>query len=107
MAESGFVKIAEMGDLSPGEMMAVDVGDQRILLANVDGNVCAIDDTCTHAYASLSDGDLSGNEVECPLHGATFNVHTGEVLTPPAPDSVKAYELRIEGQDILLGPSKA
>lgn len=107
MAESGFVKIAEVGDLSPGEMKMVEVGDERILLANVDGAVHAIEDICSHAYASLADGDLNGDEVECPLHGSAFNLLTGEALTPPASDSVKVYELRVEGQDILLGPSKS
>ncbi len=105
MAESGFVKVAQVGDLSPGEMIAVEVGQDRVLLANVGGNIHAIDDICSHAYASLSEGDLSGEEVECPLHGSAFNVITGEVLTPPADESVRVYQLRIDGDDILLGPA--
>ncbi len=106
MAEAGFVKVAQMDDLSPGEMMMVEVGEDRILLANVEGNVHAIEDICSHAYASLSEGDLNGDEVECPLHGSAFNLITGEAMTPPADESVKVYELRIEGQDILLGPAR-
>ncbi len=105
MAESGFVKVAQVGDLSPGEMIAVEVGGDRVLLANVGGNIHAIDDICSHAYASLSEGDLSGEEVECPLHGSAFNVITGEVLTPPADESIRVYQLRIDGDDILLGPA--
>lgn len=105
MAEPEFVKVAETGDLSPGEMMAVEVGNRRVLLANVDGQMHAVDDTCSHAYASLSDGDLAGEEVECPLHGATFDLRTGEALTPPASDNVKVHQVRVEGQDILLGLS--
>ena len=107
MAKPGFVKVAQVGDLAPGEMMAVDVGQERILLANVDGNVHAIEDICSHAYASLSEGDLNGEEVECPLHGSAFNLLTGEAMSPPADESVKVYQLRIEGPDILLGPPKA
>ncbi len=107
MADAGFVKVAQLDDLSPGEMMMVEVGDDRILLANVEGNVHAIEDICSHAYASLSEGDLNGDEVECPLHGSAFNLITGEAMTPPADASVKVYELRIEGQDILLGPAKS
>ena len=106
MAEAGFVKVAQLDDLSPGEMMMVEVGDDRILLANVEGKVHAIEDICSHAYASLSEGDLSGQEVECPLHGGAFDLVSGEAVTPPATESVKVYELRIEGQDILLGPAK-
>ena len=107
MAEAGFVKVAQLDDLPPGEMMMVEVGDDRILLANVEGKVHAIEDICSHAYASLSEGDLSGQEVECPLHGGAFDLVSGEAVTPPATESVKVYELRIEGQDILLGPAKS
>ena len=106
MAESGFVKIAQMSDVPPGAMMAVDVGEDRILLANIDGNVYACDDICSHAFASLAEGDLTGDEVECPLHGSAFNLITGEAVTPPADESIRVYQLRIEGQDILLGPPK-
>ncbi len=106
MAESGFVKVAEVNDLPPGEMMVVQPGGEQILLVNVGGNVYACDDICSHAFASLSEGDLSGEEVECPLHGSAFNVTTGEALTPPAFDSIKTYQIRVEGEDILLGPAK-
>ena len=106
MADAGFVKVAQIDDLSPGEMMMVEVGDGRILLANVEGNVHAIDDICSHAYASLSEGDLNGQEVECPLHGSAFDLVSGEAMTPPADEKVKVYEVRIDGQDILVGPAR-
>ena len=106
MADAGFVKVAQIDDLSPGEMMMVEVGDGRILLANVEGNVHAIDDICSHAYASLSEGDLNGQEVECPLHGSAFDLVSGEAMTPPAEEKVKVYEVRIDGQDILVGPAR-
>ena len=106
MAESGFVKVAEVGEISPGDMKVVEVGENQILLVNVDGNIHACDDICSHAYASLSEGDLNGDEVECPLHGSAFNIITGEALTPPAEDSIRVFEVRIEGQDVLVGPAK-
>ena len=59
MADAGYVKVAQLDELSPGEMMVVEVGDDRILLANVEGNVHAIEDICSHAFASLSEGELS------------------------------------------------
>ena len=107
MAESGYVKVAEVGELSPGDMKTVEVGEEQILIVNIDGNIHACDDICSHAYASLSEGDLNGEEVECPLHGSAFNVTTGEVLTPPADENVRVFEVRIEGQDILIGPPKS
>lgn len=105
MADTGFVKVAEVGELSPGDMKMVEIGDDQILLVNVGGKIHAIDDVCSHAYASLSDGDLNGEEVECPLHGSVFNVTTGEVIGPPADESLRVFNLRIEGQDILVGPA--
>ena len=107
MADAGYVKVAQLDELSPGEMMVVEMGEERILLANVEGNIHAIDDICSHAYASLSEGDLNGQEVECPLHGASFDLVTGAPITPPATENIKVYELRVEGQDILLGPAKS
>ena len=104
MAESGFVKVADLGELSPGDMKAVDVGGEQVLLVNVDGTIYACDEICSHAYAGLSEGDLNGNEIECPLHGANFNVTTGECLTPPAEDNLRVYPVQIDGQDILVGP---
>ena len=107
MADSGFVKVAETGDLSPGEMKSVVLGQEEVLLANVNGNFYVIGDTCTHAMGQLSQGELDGEQVECPVHGAIFSVITGEVVSPPAAEGVNAYEVRISGQDILVGPAKA
>jgi len=106
MAERGFVKVAEVGELSPGDMKAVEIGQDQILLANVDGAIYACDDTCTHSFASLAEGDLDGDTVECPLHGATFNVTSGKATKPPAFDNIRVFEVRIQGQDILVGPPK-
>jgi len=106
VADSRFVKVAETGDLSPGEMKSVVLGQEEVLLANVDGNFYVIANTCTHAMGPLSQGELDGEQVECPVHGAIFSVITGEVVSPPAAEGVNAYEVRISGQDILVGPAK-
>jgi nitrite reductase/ring-hydroxylating ferredoxin subunit len=107
MVSEGFVKVAEVGDITPGDMKMVKVGNEEVLLVNVDGDIHACDDICTHSYASLSEGDLSGTDIECPLHGALFNVTTGEVITPPATLALRVFQVRIEGQDILVGPPAA
>ena len=105
MADDGFVKVAQVSEINPGEMISVDFpsGD-AVLIANVDGNIHACDDICSHAYASLSEGDINGPEIECPLHGALFNVTTGEALTPPADAPIKVYRVQVEGDDILVAP---
>jgi nitrite reductase/ring-hydroxylating ferredoxin subunit len=106
MAEVTFVKVAEVGELPPGEMKMVEVRDAQILLANVGGNIYACDNVCTHAGAPLSDGELDEDQVECPLHGSVFNVVTGVVIGPPAFENLRLFQVTIEGPDILVGPPK-
>ena len=107
MADPGFVKVAQVSEIKPGEMIAVEVDSEQVLLANVDGSIHAVDDICSHAYASLSEGDLNGAEVECPLHGGSFNVTTGEAMGPPADEPVRVYKVQIDGDDILVGPANS
>ncbi len=95
MAGTAFVKVAEVGELSPGEMKMVEVGENQILLANVAGNIWACDNICTHAGAPLSDGELDEDQVECPLHGSVFNVVTGEVIGPPAAENLGPFQVII------------
>src|SRR5690625_4171586 len=82
MAE--FVTVAQSNELEPGQCKQVVVDGHKIALYNVDGTIYATDDTCSHAEASLSEGCLRGDEIECPKHGARFNVRTGEALSLPA-----------------------
>lgn len=97
-----FVKVGKVEDLAPGKMMQVIVGEQRILLANVDGRYYATDDTCTHEDASLSAGSLRGALVKCPLHGSRFDVRTGRAMEEPAEEDLKTYAVRLEGNSILI-----
>jgi 3-phenylpropionate/trans-cinnamate dioxygenase ferredoxin subunit len=100
MAE--WVKVSEVGDPAPGEVKVVTPGEARIALANVDGEYYAIDDVCTHDGGSLDQGEVFDYEIECPRHGAHFDVRTGKALTLPAIFPVKTYPVRIEGNDILI-----
>jgi 3-phenylpropionate/trans-cinnamate dioxygenase ferredoxin subunit len=102
MADAGFIKVAQVSEIKPGEMMAVEVENEQVLLVNVDGNIHAVDDICSHAYASLSEGDLRGEEVECPLHGGAFSCITGAPVNPPANESLRVFSVQIEGDDILV-----
>ena len=88
-------------------MKRIDVRGRRILLANVDGRICAVDDTCTHEDASLSTGVLKGELVKCPLHGSRFNVCTGKAQEEPAEEDLTAYPVRLEGERILVGLPEA
>ena len=104
MADSGFIKVAQVSELKTGEMIEVTIGDDQVLLTNIEGNFHAIDDVCSHAYACLSDGDIDGEEVECPLHGGSFNAMTGAPVNPPAEEPLRVFQIKIEGDDIFVAP---
>lgn len=101
----GFVKVARAGDIKRGEMKAVEVDGERILIANVGGELYAVAEACTHEDFPLGEGFLEGAEVECALHGSRFNVRTGEPSQEPATEPLKRYAVRVEGGDVLVGPA--
>ena len=105
MADAGFIKVAQVSELKTGEMMAVTIGDDQVLLTNIDGNFHAIDDVCSHAYACLTDGDINGAEVDCPHHGGSFNAMTGMPMNPPADKPLSVFQVKVEGDDIFVAPS--
>ena len=97
------VTIAPTTAIKPGELAAFDVAGVRIAVANADGRYFAIDDTCTHEQCSLAaEGTLEGTVVTCGCHGAQFDVTTGAVLAPPAPEPVKAYPLRVDNGSLVI-----
>ena len=83
-----FVKAARTTEIEPGQARLVEVKGKQIALFNVDSQFFALDNTCTHRGGPLADGEVSGHEVTCPWHGATFDVRTGEVVGPPAQQAV-------------------
>ena len=97
-----FHQVAQANDLAPGQVKAVEVEGQTIALFNVDGIFYAIGDTCTHMGGPLSEGSLDGTTVTCPWHGASFDVCTGKNLSPPAPEEVPCYEVKVDGDDIQV-----
>ncbi len=95
--------VARVSDI-PAERVAVfQVGDHEVAVCNVNGQFYAIDDLCTHDGGSLDQGQLEGDEIECPRHGARFNVTTGEATQLPAFEPVDTHEIRVEGETIQVG----
>lgn len=103
---SDYVKVASVNDLAPGEMTLVEVDGELICLANVDGSFYAIGDECTHAAGALSEGELEGYVVTCPMHFGQFDIRTGKVLQRPPLEDATTYDVRVEGQDILIARPK-
>ena len=97
-----FVKIARTDDVPVGKVKIYDVDGRQIALCNVDGAFYAIDDVCTHDGGPLGEGYLEGDQIECPRHGARFDVKTGKALTLPAVMPVNAYPVRVEGDDVQV-----
>ncbi len=96
------VRIADKNEVAVGEKKRFMIEGQAIMLANIAGNFHAVGDICTHQQASLSAGLLEGCEIECPWHGAKFDVTTGKPTTLPAVLPLKKYPVTIEGEDILI-----
>jgi nitrite reductase/ring-hydroxylating ferredoxin subunit len=96
------IKVAQTGDLAPGTGKVVQAEGRSIALFNVDGTFFAIDNTCTHRGGPLGEGVLTGGTVECPWHGAQFDVKTGAVTGPPAPSGVRSFPVSVEGSDVVV-----
>lgn len=90
-----YVRVARTSDVAEGTGQYFDVDGQPIAIWHIDGNFFATTDVCSHEEASLAEGELEGEVVECPLHGARFNVRTGKVLSLPAVVGIKTYPVRV------------
>jgi len=101
-----FVKVLKLSEINPGELRLVEVEGEQICLANVDGEIYAINDECTHTGGYLDEGELEGHTVTCPLHGSEFDVRTGKVLNGPATEDVATYEVKVDGDDIFVAVHK-
>jgi ferredoxin-NADP reductase/nitrite reductase/ring-hydroxylating ferredoxin subunit len=97
-----FVMVAETKDIQTSQMKEVQIDGQDVCIANVDGKYYAIGNVCTHEGGPLADGVLEGYEVECPWHQSRFDVRTGEVRGPPASESEPSYEIKVDGNSILV-----
>lgn len=102
---SEFIKVAQTSDLNPGEKMLVEYDDEDVGLFNIAGEFYAISDVCTHDNGPLVEGELDGDCIICPRHGARFNVKTG-VQTMPAFVPVPLYQVKVEGDNIFIAPKE-
>ena len=100
MAE--FVTVAKTDDIPAGETRTCAVNGKELAVCNVGGTFYAIDDVCTHDGGPLGEGYLEGDQIECPRHGARFDVKTGKALKLPAVMPVNAYPVRVEGDDVQV-----
>jgi 3-phenylpropionate/trans-cinnamate dioxygenase ferredoxin subunit len=95
-AMSDWIEVALVDEFNPGERRVVNVDDTMIAVFNLGGDYYAIEDVCTHDGAPLAEGNVDGDEIICPRHGARFCLKTGEALTPPAHEPVAIFPVRVE-----------
>jgi nitrite reductase/ring-hydroxylating ferredoxin subunit len=95
-----FVSVARVFEVPLNSARCFSVGGRRIAVYNLDGEFFATDDACTHEMGSLGEGEISGDEIVCPLHFATFNIRTGHCTGGPAFDHVRIYPVRVVGDAI-------
>ncbi|MDT8368930.1 MAG: non-heme iron oxygenase ferredoxin subunit [Longimicrobiales bacterium] len=100
MAE--WVRAAALDAVSPGTLHGVEINRARVVLANVDGEIYALQDRCSHADFPLNDGTLEGTEIECAHHGARFDVCSGRALCLPAIRPVPSYDVEIRDGEIFI-----
>ena len=98
-----WIKVATVSDVGEGGTLAVEAGNELLCLYNLGGRIYATDDICTHEEASLAEGYIEGDCIECPLHQARFHIPTGEVRSPPAETDLRVFPVKVEGGDILVG----
>ena len=99
---ANFVTVATVDELPPGSRAVIEIEGRYVALFNVDGRYYAIEDRCTHDDGPLAEGELYGTVIECPRHGATFDITTGAVLSMPAVKPVQRYETRVENGEVQI-----
>ncbi|MDZ4743198.1 MAG: non-heme iron oxygenase ferredoxin subunit [Verrucomicrobiota bacterium] len=98
---SEFIKLCTVHELQPGQCKGINIKGEDVGLFNIDGEFCAMENTCPHQGAPLTQGPVKDGVVMCPWHMWRFNVKTGKSLTAPGAD-MKTYEIKIEGEDVLI-----
>ncbi|REE07495.1 NAD(P)H-dependent nitrite reductase small subunit [Paraburkholderia sp. BL27I4N3] len=98
--DEAWIKVCDVSKLKPDTVFAAETGDRMIAIFLVEDRYFATENVCPHAYALLSDGWLGGKEIECPLHGARFDIETGALIEGPAECGLKTYPVRVEGEDV-------
>lgn len=99
---SEFVKVATTADIPPGERFYYEFEEETVIIFNLSGTFFCVADLCSHDDGPLEDGDLNGHEIECPRHGARFDIRSGKALCLPATQPIPVYEVKVENGDIFV-----
>ena len=97
-----WVKVASASDVPEDGTLLANLGAEPVCLYNLGGKIFATHDTCTHGHASLADGFIEGEEIECPLHQGKFHIATGKAVGIPCTEDIRTYAVKIENGAVLL-----
>lgn len=99
---SEFEKVATIKDIPSGQVKVFEVDGERIAVCNVEGSLFAVADLCTHDDGPLGEGELDDHQIECPRHGARFDIRTGKALCLPAVLPIPTYQVELRGEDVWV-----
>ena len=97
-----WVDVTSADDVPEDDVIGVDIAGKSLALYQVDGEIFATDNLCTHGNARLCDGFLEGHEIECPLHQGKFDIRNGKAMCAPLTEDVRTYPVRIEGSRVFV-----
>lgn len=97
-----WIEAVALSDILEGDVLGVTVEGKELALYEVEGEIYATDNLCTHGSARMSDGYLEGREIECPLHQGRFDVCTGKALCAPVTQNIKTYPVKIENLRVMI-----
>ena len=97
-----YIQVSDTTDIELGNSVSVNVNGTKILICNTEEGFFAVQDRCTHALIPLCGGFIQGTLISCPLHGAVFDLKTGEVMAPPAFEDLQTFKLKIEGTSVSV-----
>ena len=97
-----WVRVADVSDCPPGTLFEIETAQENLVLANVEGDLYALQNRCSHQDLPLSDGELVGDRLECLYHGASFDVCSGRAMALPAIRPVETYPVEVRGQEIFV-----
>ncbi len=97
-----WIDVASVDELPDDDVVGIDASGKSIALYQVEGQVYATDNLCTHGNARLCDGFLEGHEIECPLHQGKFDIRDGKAMCAPLTEDVKIYPVKIEGSRVFV-----
>jgi 3-phenylpropionate/trans-cinnamate dioxygenase ferredoxin subunit len=99
---NSFVRVASLSELPAGGLLGVEVAGDKLVLARTESGVRAFQGICTHQHAVLAEGEIEDGVLWCPYHGAGFDIDTGEPVCLPATEPLRRYDVRLDGEDILV-----